>query len=801
VYQIVDFYHQQDTDYADYFQTAWQFKYRDELGKPQASLADFAAQNKVSAKYLATIWRVLNEKEGLGPVAKLQKMWNALPAPQGHQPDTARVGCEQMRDFVKQLRAKLELRFPNLAVKGLSASAQPFLMWKNRQYATHRMTYEKSALQVDGQMKGAAITAEAGATNEFGPGSTPPVRNESGDPDLFVPSAQRPAYEAAFAKFCAVFPDNFYISERGRNYFDKTKDQGRLLSAGFHNLMGYFRDDQPLYELVLDDQGQKKLDEMWRELDFIAAANIRTYVQFYFNESGEARGTSRESEGPRPSDKEVTSEATIQQVAGAYLARVRPSSNDVAIKAVEDHFKWVNESIRSVERMHKESEPLHLTSFLKFAEHAYRRPLAPTERDSLLAYYQSLRKQTGLDHEESMRDLVVDVLMSPDFCYRLDLMDPNQSGTAAANQKPVMMASLAATLPVNTRPLSDYALASRLSYFLWSSMPDEELLAHAAAGDLHRREVLVAQTSRMLKDERARALAVEFGGNWLDFRRFEEINTVDRERFPSFDSNLRTAMFEEPIRFMVDVIGNNRSVLDFIYGKDTFVNLPLSQHYGMNATVIGSNEWAHVSDATAYGRGGLLPMAVFLTKNAPGLRTSPVKRGYWVVKRVLGEQIPPPPAVVPELPHDEAKMDLPLRQMLAKHREDPSCATCHARFDSFGLVFEGYGPVGDLRTNDLAGRPVDDHAEFPGGAEETGVGGLREYIHAHREKDFVDNLCSKMLAYGLGRTLILSDEPTVEEMRANLAANGWHFDTMIEDIVTSPQFLARRISANNLAER
>ena len=138
------------------------------------------------------------------------------------------------------------------------------------------------------------------------------------------------------------------------------------------------------------------------------------------------------------------------------------------------------------------------------------------------------------------------------------------------------------------------------------------------------------------------------------------------------------------------------------------------------------------------------------------MRISPVKRGYWVVRRVLGEQIPPPPAVVPELPHDEAKMDLPLREMLAKHREDPTCAACHARFDSFGLVFEGYGPVGNRRTLDLAGRTVDDSADFPNGTQEKGVTGLRDYIHAHRQKDFVDNLCRKMLAYGLGRTLMLS---------------------------------------------
>src|SRR5256885_8069422 len=148
-------------------------------------------------------------------------------------------------------------------------------------------------------------------------------------------------------------------------------------------------------------------------------------------------------------------------------------------------------------------------------------------------------------------------------------------------------------------------------------------------------------------------------------------------------------------------------------------------------------EWVHVKNADLYGRGGLLPMSVFLTKNAPGLRTSPVKRGYWVVRRLLGEQIPPPPPKVPELPSDEGKLgDLTLRELLARHREDKSCAGCHAHFDSIGLAFEGYGPIGDLRVKDFGGRTVDTHATFPGGNEGTGLDGLRRYLRERRQQEF-----------------------------------------------------------------
>jgi hypothetical protein len=147
---------------------------------------------------------------------------------------------------------------------------------------------------------------------------------------------------------------------------------------------------------------------------------------------------------------------------------------------------------------------------------------------------------------------------------------------------------------------------------------------------------------------------------------------------------------------------------------------------------------------------------------------------------------------VPELPRDEAKMELPLRDELARHREDPSCSSCHARFDSFGLALEGYGPIGEVRTQDLAGRPVDTRAEFPSGSEGAGLDGLKAYIRAHREADFIENLCRKTLVYALGRSLMLSDEPAIEEMRGKMAANGNRFSTLVESIVTSPQFLTKR---------
>jgi hypothetical protein len=281
-------------------------------------------------------------------------------------------------------------------------------------------------------------------------------------------------------------------------------------------------------------------------------------------------------------------------------------------------------------------------------------------------------------------------------------------------------------------------------------------------------------------------------------------------------------MYEEPVRFFADVASRNRSVLDFLDAGHTFVNPVLAKHYGMSELFVvppsegtsgvdssqvppaeagttstsrspGFDDWVRVDDARRYGRGGLLPMAVFLTKNSPGLRTSPVKRGYWVVRRMLGEHIPAPPPEVPELPRDEAQLgDLTLPQLLARHREHKACAGCHQRFDSLGLAFEGYGPIGERRDKDLGGRPVETKATFPDGSEGAGLDGLRRYLSEKRQEQFVDNLCRKLFAYALGRTLLPSDEMTIRQMKSRLAADGDRFDSLIESIVASPQFLNQR---------
>jgi hypothetical protein len=531
--------------------------------------------------------------------------------------------------------------------------------------------------------------------------------------------------------------------------------------------------------MILDEAGQKEIDALWQELDFVASAPTRQYVGFLWFE----RTDSRYMRDPhfdfaRAENKAAASEEMIGKLGRLYLEKARVSGGtEVPLEAIEHFFREINEQIRWVESARLKAEPRHLAAVQEFAAKAFRRSLSEAESEGLLNFYRTLRDADGLSHEEAIQDTIVSILMSPYFCYRVDLIGGGEG----------------------QRTLTDEELASRLSYFLWSSTPDAELLKLARSKRLSQTDELMWQVRRLLTDGRIRGLATEFGGNWLDIRRFEEHNAVDRERFPAFTDDLREAMFEEPIQFFLDAVRNDRSVLEFLDAEHTFVNADLARHYGMPDDVVRDENWSRVDQAVDYGRGGLLPMSVFLTKNAPGLRTSPVKRGYWVVRRLLGERIPPPPPNVPELPDDESKLgELTLREALAKHRDHASCAGCHERFDSIGLAFEEFGPVGERRDIDLGGRPIDATAQFPDGPAGNGVRDLRKYLLTHRREEFVDNLIRKLVSYALGRSLILPDELLIRDLHNKLRDDDYRFAGLIENIVTSPQFLNKR-GSNHLA--
>jgi len=779
VQRLIQFYSSQPTQYADYFAAAWRFEHRANLRQPTATLASLAAEAKLSPKYLQMVYQALKTPETLGPMAKLQQMWQSATA------EELVAKTAEMQAFVSRIRLRTSRQFAAPVVKGLPPGSQPLVNWKLKEYAEHRRESDPAALhnESDPPRVAPTIPRYPGLHQEGAPRwAALMAKARVDDMDLVVPTAQRQAYEAAFSRFARVFPDVFYVTERGRYFPDDSQDKGRLLSAGYHSVVGFWRDDTPLMELILDEKAKKELDRLWNEFDYMAQATERTWTQFWFNQAGAVDGKGAEAAAERPVGIAITDPPAIMGMRDKFLlkAAADPKNDPLAPTAINHHFARIDSILRGLEKQRQDAQPLHLQSLVQFASRAYRRPLTKPESDDLLGYYRELRTAKELSHDDAVRETVVSVLMAPDFLYRLDLQDSGLTSSRPAK----------AAGRVVGRPLSSLDLASRLSYFLWSSNPDDELLKRAAAGDLQRPEVLLAQTRRMLMDPRVRGMATEFTGNWLTFRNFEKSNSVDRARFPTFNNELREAMFQEPIRLIEDALQNNRSVLDLIYGNSTFVNPSLAKHYGMPEV----KSWTRVDDANRYGRGGLLPMAVFLTLNSPGLRTSPVKRGNWVVQRVLGEIVPPPPPVVPELPHDEATSELAVRDMLAKHRENALCSACHAKIDSFGLAFEGYGPVGNARTKDLAGRVVDTLVNYPGGSTGTAVAGLQSFIREHREKEYLTNFSRKMLAYALNRSLQLSDEITVEQMVAQAPAKGYRIQSFVEAIVTSPQFLNRRLA-------
>ena len=761
VQRIVDFYNKQPTDIADYLYAAWKARIANHSNR-SITLQRLAEEHEISPRYLSTIVNLLHDVDTktteLGPLAEVRRRWLALPS-EGEK--AVRHECESLRDFILEVRRQLEPAF-NMRLKGIHDGAQAFVLWKNRQSATHRQSFLPETLKLVDFEKLSSEIADVLKTPD--------------DADL------QTIFHRNLELFCKCFPDAFFVSERGRDYLGVPKEKqekGRLLSAGFHSMMGYFRDDQPLCELVLDDNKRLELNRLWQELDSVTSAPMRQYQGFlWFERTDHKFLRDEEFDFARPENKDALSAELVHKLSEMYLAKAKTmDASTEQLTAIEDFFTNIDTQIRWVEQTRVSSEIIHLDAIELFAERAYRGSLTTSQRNGLREYYTSLRQNDNLSHDEAIQDLLVSILMSPQFCYRVDL------GLQSAAQ----------------RPLDDLELANRLSYFLWSSMPDDRLLEQARAGRLKDPEVLIGEVDRMLRDDRVRGLAIEFGSQWLDFRRFQEHNSVDRVRFPQFTDSLREAMYQEPIRFLVDLIQQNRSVLSCIDGKHTFVNTELANHYGIaRETNSAKLDWWRVSDLPNSQRGGLLPMAVFLTQNAPGLRTSPVKRGYWVVRRLLGEDIPPPPPNVPELPVDESQLgELSLRQTLEKHRQLESCAVCHDRFDSIGLVFESYGPVGERRTRDLGEKRIDDSAVFPNGQSGNGVDGLREYIMKNRQSNFIDNLCGKLLAFALGRSLRLADDILIEKMQIDSASNDYRFGTLIKAIVSSPQFLQKRGTDHN----
>ncbi len=419
-------------------------------------------------------------------------------------------------------------------------------------------------------------------------------------------------------------------------------------------------------------------------------------------------------------------------------------------------------------RPEKGSELAYATDVLgRLARRAYRRPVTG-EEVARLVHFVDIALKDGASFERGIQLALEAMLVSPYFLYRWEL-DPRDLAPGAV------------------RDLNDFEIASRLSYFLWSSMPDEGLFAAAERGDLHQPDVLGAEVRRMLRDPRAHALVRNFGGQWLQFRNLDQVEP-DTTVFPTWNRELRDDMRQEAEMFLWAIIQEDHDIRDLIDAPFTYLNERLARHYGIPG--VEGEDFRRVDLPPGSGRGGVLTLGSVLTVTSVPTRTAPVLRGKWILEQVLGAPPPPPPPNVPPLETgEEAARTASLRQRLELHRSKPDCMVCHQKMDPLGFALENFDAIGAWRDKD-GPHPIDNAAELPNGRKFQGAAGLKAVLRGNPE--FPRAFVSKLLTYALGRGLEPYDRATVRGILEDLAKNDFKFSRLVLDIVSSEPFLKRK---------
>jgi len=404
-----------------------------------------------------------------------------------------------------------------------------------------------------------------------------------------------------------------------------------------------------------------------------------------------------------------------------------------------------------------------------FARRAYRRPVSEADLKNPLALYRAAASKGGF--ESGIELALRRILVSPYFLFRFE--DEPTSTTSDAPYR-----------------ISGLELASRLSFFLWSSIPDDELLDVAVAGTLHDPDVLRQQVVRMLADTRSQALVENFAGQWLHIRNVRSFRPSPELLF-HFDDNLRQAFEEETERFFESIIRENRSVLDLLDADYTFLNERLAKHYGIPG--VYGERFRRVSLPSTSVRRGLLGQGSILTGTSRANRTSPVIRGKWILENLLGTPPPPPPPNVPDLEEErDPRKVLPIREQMASHRSNPVCAACHAQMDQLGFALENFDAIGEWREIYRSGLAIDASAEFPDGTIFDGPVELRRLLLAHSE-EFLTTVTDRLLTYALGRGLEATDAPVVRQIKRKASLKNYRFTSLVQGIVESTPFQMRMV--------
>ncbi len=400
-----------------------------------------------------------------------------------------------------------------------------------------------------------------------------------------------------------------------------------------------------------------------------------------------------------------------------------------------------------------------------FATRAFRRPVESEELDRLVGLFAKARRE-GADFGKAHKVAAKAILVSPRFLFRIEAARPGMT----------------------PQKIDDYELGSRLSYFLWASMPDAALLAAAKDGGLSREGGLEEQVRRMLADPRSKEFARQFAGQWLGTRSLAQTASPSLDRFPDYTVELRDAMVEEPVEFFHALLAGNGSVLELVDARYTYANERLAKLYGLAG--VKGDDFRKVALADRK-RGGILGMAAVLTKTSYPLRTSPVLRGRWILDEVFGTPPPPPPPLVATLPADDKERDgQTLRQRLEAHRKKESCAACHARMDPMGFALENFDPIGRWRDK-IDGKPIDASGMLPNGEIVDGPIALKDAV-LRKKGLFARHLTEKMLSYALGRGLENYDVPEVKTIVGRLEKTDYRVQTLVMGVVESLPFRFRR---------
>lgn len=820
--------------YSRALYAAWRYQHRATLGEPKATIASIATAEGLMPRFVEHIWGVVQQPDAQFPTSEVIARFRALPAPGSADSQKVREACDQIQKFVidwprflfaagdlamggqgderallitdtaVQIEPKHKFRF--FLRNGASRTSKIYLtvanvnpgakdkaevVWRNAMVRTRTaerafsqpqplrsvISPEQAAklkfneagdlviaagdpvgieINPPNSAGGVALEAEA----EVAAGSDAVLRTTIsdkpevskgrpvwallGDPN----SAGTKAWKAAVLQFGANLPQNSHGEPTPADRddipapFNNTYNQPER--DRYHQKIKYYRLDSFVVKNMLDEATRKQLDDAWADL----------YASFEYHDEFLNFVVEKYKLDLK---KKAIAELTTAEVE-ALPAEPRPY-----VKALKAEYDWTMKA-------QKTGEQRHFSDCLEFASQAWRRPLTAVEKSSLRTFYTQARTVHKLDHAKAMRALISRALVSPSFLYKLE---------------PARMTGV--------RPLTGWEMANRLSFFLWSSVPDAELRRAASAGELTKTEKIEAQVKRMLADPKARRLSAEFFGQWLGFYRFDQHTGVDTKRFPEFTEEVKDSMYEEALAFFEHIVRKDRPVREILLADYTFLNQTLAKHYGVKKEFASKTDFERVDDADAFQRGGLLRMGAVLTATSAPLRTSPVKRGDWVLRRILGTPTPPPPADAGSLPGDEKAFGgLSLREKLEAHKRNATCAGCHLKIDPLGFPFEKYDSIGRVRTEYSDGKPVDDVAEI-GETKFAGVDGLLKYLSS-KDEQVVRTMSFKLIGYALGRTVAASDLPLIERLMQ--AGGNAPFSKLVSEIATSRQFRYRREAAD-----